>query len=48
MKSPHMDVIILRSGLTAGEVSSILLILELDGYIQSVPGGYVRLWLANQ
>ena len=37
-----MDVIVLRSGLTAGELSSILLILELNGYIQSVPGGYVR------
>lgn len=37
-----MDVILLRSGLTAGKVSSILLILELDGYIQSVSGGYIR------
>ncbi len=37
-----MDVILLRSGLTAGEVSSILLILELYGYIQSVRGGYIR------
>jgi len=37
-----MDVILLRSGLTAGKVSSILLILELNGYIQSVPGGYIR------
>lgn len=37
-----IDMIILRSGLTAGEVSSILLSLELHGYIQSVPGGYVR------
>jgi DNA processing protein len=37
-----MDMILLRSGLTAGEVSSILLILELNGYIQSVPGGYIR------
>lgn len=36
------DVILLRSGLTAGEVSSILLTLELNGCIQSVPGGYVR------
>jgi DNA processing protein len=36
------DVIVLRSGLTVGEVSSILLILELNGYIQSVPGGYLR------
>lgn len=37
-----VDEILLRSGLTAGEVSSILLILELDGYIQSVAGGYRR------
>lgn len=36
------DVILLRSGLTTGEVSSILLTLELNGYILSVPGGYVR------
>lgn len=36
------DVILLRSGLTLSEVSSILLALELDGYIQSVPGGYIR------
>ncbi|MBX3709937.1 MAG: DNA-processing protein DprA [Gammaproteobacteria bacterium] len=40
-----LDMIVLRSGLTAGEVSSILLILELNGYIQSVPGGYVRVIL---
>jgi DNA processing protein len=37
-----LDVILSRSGLTAGEVSSILLLLELNGYIQSVPGGYIR------
>lgn len=37
-----LDVIVLRSGLTVGEVSSILLILELNGYIRSVSGGYVR------
>ena len=37
-----IDMIILRSGLTAGEVSSILLALELQGRIHSVPGGYVR------
>ena len=37
-----MDVIILRSGLTAAAVSSILLSLELQGHIQSVPGGYIR------
>lgn len=40
-----VDVILLRSRLTAGEVSSILLILELNGYIQSVPGGYIRVIL---
>jgi DNA processing protein len=37
-----MDEIISRSGLTAGEVSSILLTLELQGRIQAVSGGYVR------
>ena len=34
------DTIMLRSGLTAGEVSSMLLTLELEGYVQSVHGGY--------
>lgn len=37
-----LDAIILRSGLTAGEVSSILLSLELQGYVQNVQGGYAR------
>lgn len=37
-----MDVIILRSSLTTSEVSSILLALELKGYIQSVHGGYIQ------
>lgn len=37
-----MDMIICRSGLTAGQVSSILSILELHGYIQCVVGGYIR------
>lgn len=37
-----IDMIILHSGLTAGEVSSILLSLELRGFIQAVPGGYTR------
>lgn len=31
-----------RSGLTAREVSSMLLLLELRGYIESVQGGYIR------
>lgn len=42
-----MDVILLRSGLTAGELSSMLLTLELNGYVQAVPGGYVRAILNN-
>lgn len=37
-----LDVILLRSRLTADKVYSILLTLELKGYIQSVMGGYVR------
>ncbi|MHB1946882.1 MAG: DNA-processing protein DprA [Gammaproteobacteria bacterium] len=37
-----LDAIIMRSGLTAGEVSSMLLSLELEGYVQIAPGGYVR------
>lgn len=42
-----IDMIILHSGLTAGEVSSILLSLELHGYVKSVPGGYVRVALSQ-
>lgn len=38
-----MDEIILRSGLTASAVSSILLSIELQGYVQSVSGGYIKL-----
>ncbi|MBV8802637.1 MAG: DNA-protecting protein DprA [Gammaproteobacteria bacterium] len=34
------DTIAIRSGLTAGEVSSMLLALELQGYVQLVHGGY--------
>lgn len=37
-----LDVILLRSGLTAGELSSILLSLEMAELLQVVPGGYVR------
>lgn len=36
------DAIVLKSGLTAGEVSSILLSLELKGYVQATQGGYMR------
>lgn len=38
-----LDVIILRTGLTAAEVCSMLLPLELEGYVQSVRGGYIRM-----
>ncbi|HEC16572.1 MAG TPA: DNA-protecting protein DprA [Sedimenticola sp.] len=34
-----VDLIIERSGLTAEEVSSMLLLLELEGYVSSAPGG---------
>lgn len=36
------DTIIVRSGLTASEVSSILLSLELSGFVSGVSGGYIR------
>lgn len=38
-----LEAIIVRSGLTASEVSSILLSLELKGCARTVPGGYVRI-----
>jgi len=38
-----IDLIIERSGITAEEASSLLLMLELESLIQSVPGGYSRL-----
>ncbi|HVY53797.1 MAG TPA: DNA-processing protein DprA [Gammaproteobacteria bacterium] len=38
----NLDIILHRSGLTATEVSSILLNLELAGYVRTVAGGYVR------
>lgn len=37
-----LDTVIQRSGLTVAEVSSMLLTLELQGYVQSVSGGYIR------
>ena len=37
-----LDTIVVRSGLTSSEVSSMLLSLELKGYIDTVPGGYTR------
>lgn len=39
-----VDFLVNRSGLTAESISSMLLILELRGYIESAPGGrYVRI-----
>ena len=38
-----IDRIVERSGLTASTVSSMLLHLELQGFICAVPGGYIRL-----
>lgn len=37
------DIIIDRSGLTPSAVGSVLVNLELSGYITAVPGGYARL-----
>src|SRR5204863_2431444 len=37
-----VDVLIERTGLTSSTVSSMLLDLELLGYLVSVPGGYAR------
>ena len=40
-KTP-IDALIQRSGLKAAQVSSMLLIGELEGWVKIVPGGYVR------
>jgi DNA processing protein len=38
-----VDLLIERTGLGAHEVASMLLILELEGYVESFPGGqYIR------
>jgi DNA processing protein len=42
-ETTSLDSIIVRSGLTASKVSSMLLVLELEGYILSRPGGYTRI-----
>ncbi|OAI49529.1 hypothetical protein AYO45_06990 [Gammaproteobacteria bacterium SCGC AG-212-F23] len=38
-----LDTLVFRSGLTASKVSSILLGLELEGYVRAVAGGYERI-----
>jgi len=35
----HIDLLIQRTGLTAESVSSMLLLLELEGYVSPSPGG---------
>jgi DNA processing protein len=43
-ESVGVDILVERCGLTAEVVSSMLLILELEGFIAAVPGGvYCRL-----
>lgn len=43
-ESVGIDLLVDRCGLTANEVSSMLLILELKGYVAAIPGGlYCRL-----
>ena len=37
-----IDMVVSRSGLTAKEVSSMLLVLELDGIVNKAPGRYFR------
>jgi len=38
-----VDILVERSGFSASNVSSMLLILELEGHIKSTPGGYIKL-----
>jgi DNA processing protein len=42
-QATSLDIISLRSGLTVAQVSSMLLQLELSGYVSIVPGGYTRI-----
>lgn len=37
-----IDVVIAKAGIAAAEVSARMVFLELEGYITSVPGGYVK------
>jgi DNA processing protein len=37
-----VDLLVERSGLKINNVSSMLLILELEGHIKSTPGGYIK------
>ena len=35
----HVDLLVQRTGLAANDISSMLLMLELDGWIAASPGG---------
>jgi len=37
-----VDLLIHRSGMTAEAVSSMMVMLELQGHLQAVPGGYIK------
>jgi len=37
-----IDVVVARSGLSAREIAAILVVLELEGYIKSAAGGYIK------
>lgn len=41
-ETTNIDKVIYNSGLSASEVGSILMELELNGFIAAVPGGYLR------
>lgn len=41
-EATSIDILIERTGFKVDEIASMLLILELDGLVQSVPGGYCK------
>jgi len=41
-ETTSVDVLVERSGLKTNNVSSMLLILELEGHIKCTPGGYIK------
>lgn len=41
-ESTSVDTLVARTSLNASEVASMLLVLELENYVESVPGGYQK------
>lgn len=41
-ETTSIDMLLERSKLTIGEITTMLVTLEMSGYIKNVPGGYVR------